>query len=139
MHFSNDIARGSTRPVLQCQISDVEWRGLAIATGTVVRRTLCDSKYSACILELEVFEGHVGGVASATASSVWRVAGAYPCPCLDVDAVTHVVDCDVARCDIFNRFVAVLVLPDAADGHTKASVKVAVFDEDVGTVGFGAD
>lgn len=139
MHFSNDIARGSARPVLQRQISDVEWRGFAVAAGAIVRGTLCDSKDAACILKLEVFESHVGGVTSATASSVWWVAGADSCPRLDVDTVTHVVDCDVACCDVFDCFVAVLVLPDAADGHAEASVKVAVFDEDVGTVGFGAD
>jgi hypothetical protein len=58
---------------------------------------------------------------------------------LDISAISHVVGTDVAGSDILDSFKDIVVLTDASDGNSKPGVKVTVFDQDVGTVGFHGD
>jgi hypothetical protein len=55
---------------------------------------------------------------------------------LDISAISHIVRADVASGDILDGFEDIVVLTDATNGNSEASVEVTVFDQDVGTVGF---
>lgn len=63
----------------------------------------------------------------------------YARPRLEVNSIAHIVDRDVARRDVLHDFVAIWVLADGPNGDPEASVEVAILDQDVGAVSFGAD
>lgn len=116
LHIADDIARGRPVPVQDGKVADVELGGVAVAAGGVVAGALRDGEDAAGVDQVEVLKGHVGGVAVAAAAAVGWVAGVHARPGLDIDAVPHIVDLNVAGSQVLNDFEAVWVLADTADG-----------------------
>lgn len=97
LDVAHNITGGSAGPVEQAQVADVELARVAAARRRVVAGALSDGEYARRVLEVEVLESDVGGVAQAAAAAVGRVAGCVARPRLDVGAIAHVlVDGDVA-------------------------------------------
>lgn len=92
---------------------------------------MCDGKYTRDVVEREVGEQDVGCVPEAATAAVrWRPA-CHARPRLDVCAISHVVDFDVARRDVLDCLEGAWILPDTTDSNTEARVELAVFDKDV--------
>jgi hypothetical protein len=54
---------------------------------------------------------------------------------LNISTISHVVGANVASSDVLDRFKYIIVLTNASNGNSEAHIEVAVFDQDVGTVG----
>lgn len=122
LHVADDVAGRSPVPVQDGQVADVKLGGIAVAASRVIAGALRDGEDAAGVDQVEVLKGHVGGVAVAAAAAVGRVPGVDACPGLDVHAVPHVVDLDVAGGQVLDYFEPVGILADAADGDLRREV-----------------
>lgn len=103
LDVAHNITGGSAGPVEQAQVADVELARVAAARRRVVASALRDGEDARRVLEVEVLEGDVGGIAQAAAAAVGWVAGGVAGPGLDVGAVAHVlVDGDVSDCHVLD-------------------------------------
>lgn len=139
LHIGHHATGRRPGPIPQSQVSNIELGRVAVATRGIIARALRHSKDPTGIPQHEVLQCHICCIPQPTATTIGRISTADASPGLEVGTIPHVVDGDVASSDVFDNLIHPIILTNAADRNAQAGVEVAVFDEDVRTVGFRAD
>jgi hypothetical protein len=80
LHRTNHITDSSTSPVLQTNVTKVEFARVATSRCTVVGRTLRNCVDASIVVQDEVGEGDVGSITETTSAAVWRITSRVTSP-----------------------------------------------------------